>query len=353
MRALDFVPSHCPQRSCAAFRDPPKRFFRRAGSYQPQCRAEPIPRFVCKVCERGFSRQTFRLDYRDKRPHANVPLFQLLTSGVGLRQSARLVRLDVHAVQKKFRKLGRHMRMLNRNLLTALPAQRTLMLDELETFEHRSITPLTVPVLIDRDSKFVIATDVAPIRRVAKAGSWRRRWLESYEARTGRRRDRGNECVRRVLGRMQQLLEGRQATLLTDEKASYARQCRRRFGEQVVHRTVPSTLPRTVYNPLFAINLTDAMLRDNNGRLRRRSWLVSKRGPRLGLQLELFAAYRNWHRRRHNDDPADTTPGVVLQLCRRSLTIAELVAWRQDWRRSSIHPASVTGHESVGRWAPG
>ena len=306
-----------------------------------------MPRFLCKVCGRGFSRQTFRLDYRDKRPHANVPLFQLLTSGVGLRQAARVIGLDAHAVQKKFRKIARHMRLLNRNLLSALPAQRTLMLDELESFEHRSITPVTVPVLIDRASKFVVATDVAPIRRVAKAGSWRRRWLERHEASVGRRQDRGNDCVRRVFGRMQRLLEGRPATLVTDEKATYARQCRRRFPEQVVHHSVPSTLPRTVFNPLFAINLTDAILRDNNGRLRRRSWLVSKRARWLRHQLELFAAYRNWHRRRHNDDPPETTPGVVLQLCQRSLAIAELVAWRQDWRLLSIHPASGSGHQTI------
>ena len=347
MSVSDFVPSRCPNRVCTAFRKPPVGFYRRNGCYRPQCRKEPVPRFQCKVCGRGFSRQTFRQDYRDKRPHANAPLFQLLVSGVGLRQSARLLGLDVHAVQRKFRKIARHMRMLNRNLLAALPARRTLMLDEIESFEHRSITPLTAPVLIDRDSKFVIASDVAPIRRVAKAGSWRRRWLERHEARVGRRSDRGNECVRKVFGRMQRLLEGRSATLITDAKSAYARQCRRRFREQVSHHTVPSTLPRTVFNPLFAINLTDAMMRDNNGRLRRRSWLVSKRGRCLRLQLELFAAYRNWHRRRHNDDPADMTPGVVLQLSERSLAFAELVAWRQDWRLLSIHPASVTGCETV------
>ena len=150
---------------------------------------------------------------------------------------------------------------------------------------------------------------------------------------------------------MQRLLEDRPATLLTDEKAAYARQCRRRFRAQVEHRTVPSTLPRTVYNPLFAINLTDAMLRDNNGRLRRRSWLVSKRGRFLRLQLELFSAYRNWHRRRHNDDPPHMSPGVFLELCERSLAVEELLAWRQDWRQRSVHPASDSGLRTVGRQA--
>lgn len=347
MRYMDFVPPRCPNRRCRAHRGPRGDFYRRIGSYQPRCRTEPIPRFKCRVCRRGFSRQTFRQDYRDKHPHKNELLFNLLTSGVGLRQSARLLLLDSHSAQKKFRKVARHMRMLNRSLLTHLPANRTLLLDELESIEQRRITPLTLPVLIDRHSKLVIATDVAPIRRVAKKGSWRQRLLARYEAEVGRRQDRGRNCVRRVFGRMGRLLEGRPAHLVTDQKALYSTNCRRRFGPQVTHETVSSQLPRTAFNPLFAINLTDAMLRDNNARLRRRSWLVSKRRRFLRLQIELFAAYRNWHRQRHNDDPRYLTPGVALELCSRQLHAHELLAWRQDWRTRSIHPASVTGHEIV------
>jgi hypothetical protein len=306
-----------------------------------------VPRFKCRVCGRGFSRQTFRLDYRDKRPELNAPLFGLLASGVGLRQAARVLRMGVGPVQRKFRKIGRHLRMLNRNLLSGLPAHRTLLLDEMESFEHRSITPLTIPVLIDRSSKFVIAVDVAPIRRVARKGSRRQRRLERYEAKAGKRQDHSRNCVRRVFGRMQRLLQGRSADLVTDEKQLYARLCERRFSGQVIHSTVSSKLPRTAYNPLFAINLTDAMLRDNNGRLRRRSWLVSKHRRFLRLQLEIFAAYRNWHRRRHNDDVEDFTPGVALKLAPRRIEDDELVAWRQDWRLRSIHPCSATGQATV------
>lgn len=342
-----FVPPRCPNRRCTAHRSPVPRFYHRHGSYKPRCRAEPVPRFKCRVCGRGFSRQTFRLDYRDKRPEVNPRLFILLSSGTGLRQAARVVQMGATSLQKKFRKIGRHMRMLNRNLLPALPALRTLLLDEMESYEHRSITPLTMPVLIDGRSKFVIAVDVAPIRRVAKRGSPRQRRLERHEAKAGKRPDRSRNCVRRVLGRLQRVLRGQAADLVTDEKALYARLCRRRFGEQVRHHTVSSKLPRTCYNPLFAINLTDAMLRDNLGRLRRRSWLVSKDRRFLRLHLEIFVAYRNWHRRRHNDDDQNLTSGVALQLAKRRIELTELVAWRQDWRLNSIHPCSSAGQETV------
>ena len=79
------------------------------GHYYPRCRSSGVPRFVCKVCRKGFSRQTFRSDYRDHRPHLNVEVFRLLASGLGLRQTSRLVGLTLRCTELKFRKIARHL----------------------------------------------------------------------------------------------------------------------------------------------------------------------------------------------------------------------------------------------------
>jgi transposase-like protein len=344
---MDFTPPRCPNRACIRHRDPVPGFCQRRGAYRPKCRSDAIPRFRCKTCRKGFSYQTFRGDYRDHRPECNRRLFWMLISGAGLRQSGRELDLDVHAVQRKFRKMGRLMRRLNRNLLLQLPDDCTYLLDELETFEDISICPVTVPVLIEKRSKLVVATGAASIRRMARRGSRRQRRLQRYEQKHGRRRDRGRQCVARVLRRWQQLLAGRKATLVTDRKGLYATLTKRLFGGQVSHQQHSSRLPRTILNPLFSINLTEAMLRDNCGRLRRRSWLVSKKARYLRLQLELFTAYRNWIRRRTNLDAADQTPGVVLRLVKRQLAVDEVLAWRQDWRELTIDPTSASGRETL------
>ncbi len=323
-------------------------FWKSRGSYSVKCRRDPIPRFCCRICKRGFSFQTFRVDYRDHRPHDNPALFLLLTSGIGLRQAGRLLRMNSGTLQRKFRKLGRTLRRLNRNLLTNLPEHRTLLLDELETFEHSAICPVTVPVVIDRDSKLVLATGAAPIRRVAAKGSKRRRWLERHEAKHGKRRDRSRLCVQLALRRCKELLGERRATLLTDEKALYGSLKQKLFGDQLAHETVSGKAPRTTWNPLFPINHTEAMLRDNCGRLRRRSWLASKQARYLRRQLDLFAAYRNWCRPRTNHEPQQLAPGVVLRLLQRNLEAQELLAWRQDWRGLSIHPTSTDGTGTCG-----
>src|SRR5690606_11861638 len=129
----------------------------------------------------------------------------------------------------------------------------------------------------------------------------------------------------------------------TDEKSSYATLIREIFGERATHETIAGTKPRTTSNRLFPINTTLAMTRDNNGRLRRRSWLVTKLAPYLQRQMHLFAAYRNYVRKRFNRDAPGITAAVLLGLVPCALTHADVVRWRQDWECRSIHPLSLPG----------
>ncbi|MEM7205937.1 MAG: hypothetical protein AAF628_37125, partial [Planctomycetota bacterium] len=92
------------------------------------------------------------------------------------------------------------------------------------------------------------------------------------------------------------------------------------------------------WNPLFPINHTEAMARNLTGRLRRESWLVSKRRWFLNRQLALYCAYRNFVRPRFNRDRS--TPAQLLGWLHRPLTANEVFSWRQDWGTLSGHPVS-------------
>ena len=113
-----FRPPRCPNSTCPAhqietFPDP--EFYRHIGFYHPKCRARPVPRFQCKECGRGFSRQTFRQDYCDNKPHLNAKLFDLLCSGIGLRQSGRTLKISRRCTELKARKISRHLGRLGHN----------------------------------------------------------------------------------------------------------------------------------------------------------------------------------------------------------------------------------------------
>jgi transposase-like protein len=336
-----FNPPRCPYRHCTFHlaSDGDSSWYIRHGRYQPLCRPHPVPRFRCLGCRRTFSRQTFRMDYRDHRPDLNAKLFELLASGVGLRQSSRLLGLSRRCLEFKSRKIGRHLRRLHLNLQRPLPAGSILQFDELETFEGmRTLRPLTVPLLIEKHSRYIVWAEAAPIparHRKTRHGKQRSEELR----RTGRRRDGSRRACRRTLGRAAAL--ARNLTSLgieTDEKRSYPALIQEALGRErkIYHGTTKSTRMRDISNPLFAINQTEAIARDLMGRLRRQSWLVSKKRRYLDLALALFMAWRNLVRRRFNHE--EHSPAQELGFTTRRMSEEELCSWRQDWGRQSIHP---------------
>src|SRR6185295_16614544 len=183
-------------RTCPQHLRPDPHGLRRHGHYWAKCRPHPIPRFRCRVCRRTFSRQTFRMDFRDHRPDLNARLFQLLASGLGLRQSSRNLHLSLRCTELKFRKIARHLRRLNLNLRSKLPGSASFQLDEFETFEGRRNTrPLSIPMLIEKKTQFIVWAESATIRPRGTMTKARRAALAEDEARFGRRRD----CSRRSL----------------------------------------------------------------------------------------------------------------------------------------------------------
>ena len=342
-----FEPSRCPYFRCSQHLEPSPNFFRRHGHYAPICRPHPVPRFRCKACRRTFSRQTFRMDYRDHRPDLNARLFQSLASGIGLRQSSRNLRLSLRCTELKFRKIARHLRRLNLNLRTTLPEGSRFQLDELETYEgRRNGRPLSVPVVIERGSRYIVWAESATIRPRGKMTPARLRAIRADEARLGRRRDRSRRSVRRSLERAAACLGPKQTVFLdTDQKTSYVGLARSIFGrDRLVHRRTSGKLPRTAANPLFPINHTEAMARDLTGRLRRQSWLASKKRRYLDLGLQLHMAYRNLVRRRFNEDRE--SPAELLGFAPRRISETEALSWRQDWGGRSVHPLS-DGHQAI------
>ena len=125
-------------------------------------------------------------------------------------------------------------------------------------------------------------------------------------------------------------------------KKTYPRRAREAFGDRL--REVQqfwSKIKRDTSNPLFRINLTHAMMRDNVGCLHRRSWLASKKRSRLSIRLAYFIAYRNYQRPRKNGE--EKTPAQCLDICPKPIPNDVLLGWRQDWNERSIPIHAVRG----------
>ena len=304
-------------------------FFQKAGFYKRRSSPDPVQRFVCKLCGIGFSRQTFRADYRDRKPNVNEALVKLMISGVGLRQSARLLGMTINNVEKKFRKLAFHMGRLHERLMGMFASGSTFLLDELETFEESRLwKPLTVPYLIEKESSFSVIATVGTLPPRGKAAETiRRNGLPKGKTK------RKSESSRTVLEALEFLAShlnlGARIVLVCDLKRTYPGLIRRALGDRLLAlETHSSKLPRDTVNPLFRINHAFAMLRDLTSRLRRRSWLASKKRKFLALHLGAILCYRNYVRCRVND--VEESAAMAAGFVDRRLTFAETVEWRQD-----------------------
>lgn len=325
-----FVPPFCPYPACIYHQQPLPRFFRRNGFYHPRCRSHPVPRFRCRACRRSFSRQTFRADYRHKKPHLNAPFLHLMVSCVGLRQAARCLHVARRTVEHRFRWLAAHADRYHQNRLRAVTLPGPFQLDEMESFESNRYQMVTVPVLIHRHTFFLVATAVGPLRRKGRLTQHQRLQRAEHESLHGRRPSQSLAAVRCVLRALHPLTPPASPVVLdSDHKPLYGRLGRDLFGDRFLWRTHSASARRDRTNPLFPINHTNARLRHFLARLRRRSWCVSKRREALQEHLNIAALWVNYCRGITNR--TGRTPAQALGIVPRAYRVEEVLAWREDW----------------------
>ena len=338
---MRFIPPFCPNIACLYNSTPVAGFAWSHGRYYCAALNRSVPRFVCSGCRRTFSAATFRFSYRQKKPFVDAALMNLMCSGVSLRAAARLLDINRKTVFRKLCRIARHSRRLHQARLAARTLSGTFQLDELETFETNRYRPVTVPVLIEKHSYFVVATATAPMRRKGLMTPAQKKKRAQLEQIHGRRRSGSDAAVRRCLAALARHA-ARPVVLETDRKPAYGSISRRLLRAQVQHVTHDSRARRNRANPLFPINHTNAMLRYCLARLRRRTWCVSRLRAWLQLALDVYSAWFNYCRGITIKTPV--SPAQALGLASRKLRITEWLSWRQDWHNAGriIHHALKT-----------
>lgn len=212
-----------------------------------------------------------------------------------------------------------------------------MQLDEIETYEtKRRERPVTLPILIETKSRLIIWGECGTLSPRGRMNASRMSAIEADSMAFGKRQDQSRETVRRTLARAIPMVRGLQKIVVqSDEKSTYPGLLREVFGsKRLEHQTTSSKRERTIQNPLFPINQMEAIARDLLGRLRRESWLVSKKRGFLDLAFQMLMAWKNYVRPRFNRD--HESPAMFAGLLRRRLEPGELVGWRQDFGQDRL-----------------
>jgi len=263
------------------------------GRYHRYDDAQSIQRYRCKACNKCHSSATHAPTYRQKRRRLNRLIEWDIGSSTSQRRIAKKHRCNRKTVARKIIFLAQEARQKCLPWLDAQSPFEHVQWDELITFEHTRLKPITVAVMSCAHTRCIIGYGMA---QIPANGLIAKRSREKY----GHRVNKSGAMRRRVLDELTRHLAS-SVTIVSDEHPRYAREISRYYPQatHIQHKSVRGSLTgqgelkRTGYDPLFAINHTLAMLRDNIKRLTRRTWCTTKLPSALDDVLAIYMHFHN------------------------------------------------------------
>ena len=212
-----------------------------------------------------------------------------------MRRAARLLCVNKNTVTFLRPRLGAAARIQNERFLESRlhVSREEIQLDELETFEHTKMKPLSVPLAVDAQTREILGFQVCsmPAKGLLAARS-----RKKY----GPRVDGRPRALNRLLTQLRP--HTRPETLIrSDSNPNYPSRVRRLLPK-LKHRMEISRrgcivgqaeLKKTGFDPLFSLNHTCAMLRANINRLARKTWCTTKRPEALADHIAIYVDFHN------------------------------------------------------------
>ena len=142
------MPSCCPEQTPQ--KRPDRTNLKPHGRYYRTSDAKWIRRWKCKICGKTVSSSTWNPCFGQKKRRINPRVLDYLDSGVAMRRIAKKLGIHRTTVSRK-RKFFSDQSMLKQSaFLRKLRPQRfyVVQFDELETFEHTKMKPLSVSMVV-------------------------------------------------------------------------------------------------------------------------------------------------------------------------------------------------------------
>ena len=268
----------------------------RNGSFFRKSDSRHITRYFCRICKTYFSQATLRPFYFQKKRRITRDVYLLLNSGVSQRRAARLLRVNPKTVVRRFRLLSELERIRHKEWLRETYSTSKLKLiqfDDLETAEHTKCKPLSVSLAVDPKTRKILCFQVSrmpakgPLAKVAR---------RKYGYRKDERPRGWNRLMKELVP-----VTAENATWRSDQNPHYPKFLFRHHPK-AIHEAFPGArgattgqgeLKKLVFDPLFTLNHSCAMLRANLNRLFRRTWCISKTKQGLIDHLSIYVTYHN------------------------------------------------------------
>jgi len=251
-----------------------------------------LQRWKCNKCHKRFSAGSNSKAFGQNKRWANSIVRNLICSGVSLRRAALILGVHRITVARKLCFLAEIAEEEIRKDLFVYPKVNRVQFDELFTIEHTKCKPLSVAMAVEEGTRKIMGFEVSIVPASGHLAVISRK-------KYGHRPNYKRRGIKRVLGKIQDTLSA-ESILSTDEDSHYASLIKKLPGvTHISHKGAKGCvagqgeLKKLVYDPLFYINHTFAMLRANINRLFRRTWCTTKKISRLEKHLWVYMHFHN------------------------------------------------------------
>ncbi len=266
----------------------------RKGYYIRPSDNKKIPRLMCRHCGKRTSIQWWSPEYRLKKREIKDEVYNLICRGMSQRATAEHLQVRRPAIACRVKLFGRCSE-ANLEYYRSQRAPATVIcLDEMETFEHTKCKPLTVPIYIEDKSRKILGIALGKIPPRNPKLAQKSRTL--YGKRT---------CERKIiLDSLTSSIKNcatNNCTIKTDKSPHYEKPIKKhipnanhkKYAGRKPSETGLGELKKGAFDPLFSLNHTLAMFRDNLKTLSRKTWCTAKKQSRLLCLLNMYAWFHN------------------------------------------------------------
>ena len=263
------------------------------GFYTRKSDGKRIQKYQCKQCFRVYSEQHFGIDYRLRLRDMNQPLFFSLCSGMSQRRCAHQYKTKPATIARRVERFGKICQMNLESYRRTRPKATVVQIDEMESFEHSKCKPVTMPIVVEEKTRKILCLRVGQIAAKGHLAAISRK---KYGPRSCERK----RCLKEVLGELKGCVS--EALVIKSDESPHYPDLIKEYFPGALHRAYKGRrgcvvgqgeLKKGGFDPIFTLNHSYAMIRDNVKRLSRRTWCTTKLQTKLELFLFIYAWFHN------------------------------------------------------------
>ena len=222
----------------------------------------------------------------------NQKVFKLICKGNSQRGIALILDVKPEAIALRIRKFAilakKHLKLTRRE-----EGLSEVFFDEMESFEHTKCKPVTIPIAVNPKSRKILSLRVG---KIAAKGLLAEISRKKYGPRKCERKKKLTDVLTEIKDFSKQNI-----SFSTDESPHYPKLVKLILPESkhIQHKgrrgcvVGQGELKATGRDPLFSLNHTFAMIRDNVKRLSRRTWCTTKKINMLENILYIYSYFHN------------------------------------------------------------